>query len=103
PRVTYRTPRSLRSASTASGSPWGARGRSGASSSSERIVSTESGLLVPIRPDGPRLIQPVTYSPTTNSPLQCTRPEEFGTTHARVSNGTSGKGSPLYPTDRSTI
>ena len=34
-----------------------------ASSTSIPAVSYESGLLVPMMPDGPRLIQPTTYSP----------------------------------------
>ena len=63
-----------------------------ASTSSSRLstVSWASFLLVPITPDGPRLIQPTAYWPGTCSPLSgsVTRPPSLGITPRRSSNGT---------------
>ncbi|CAM5243603.1 hypothetical protein SBADM41S_00640 [Streptomyces badius] len=61
-QVVYRTPRSWRKASTASGAGIAGSGRRPAARSSrtQATVSLASPLVCPIRPIGPRLIQPVT-------------------------------------------
>jgi hypothetical protein len=58
-------------------------------------------LVVPMMPDGPRLIHPTVcrISPSTPS---STRPEAFGMTARRSSKGRPGIGTPRYPTDRNT-
>ena len=68
--------------------------RRATSASSEVTVSTASDLLVPITPVGPRLIQPVTYSPAEKSPSRITRPSACGTRPVLSSNGTPGNGTP---------
>jgi hypothetical protein len=54
-------------------------------------------LFVPMTPLGPRLIQPVAYSPRTTSPPGAlnTRPFSFGTTPRLASNGTPASATPL--------
>ena len=61
-----------------------------------RTVSWESGLLVPMIPRGPRLIQPTTYSPGTGSPVRGSmiRPATLGITPAMASKGIPGSGTP---------
>ena len=60
-------------------------------------VSSASGLLVPITPVGPRLIQPAVYSPTTGCFVSGwrTRPLSFRITPQLSWKGTSGSGTPL--------
>jgi len=60
--------------------------------------SMASGLLVPITPVGPRLIQPATYSPTTGSWSRAgsmTRPSTLGMRPDHASNGTPASGTPM--------
>ena len=61
-----------------------------------RIVSIASDLVWPMRPTGPRLIQPVAYTPGTRSfeSLCSAWPSWFGMTPWRLSNGTPGSGDP---------
>ena len=54
------------------------------------MVSCESFLLVPITPDGPRLIQPTTYSLR----LPSIRPSLWGMVPLFSSNGSPGVGTP---------
>ena len=60
-----------------------------------RRPPTASGLLVPITPVGPRLIQPVTYWPRAPAcrRRRRTRPAAFGTVPVAASNGSPGIGS----------
>ena len=67
-------------------------------------VSAASGLLVPMTPVGPRLIQPAVYCPTSGC-LVCgssTRPLSLRMTPQSSLNGTPGSGTPRYPTERKT-
>jgi ferredoxin/flavodoxin---NADP+ reductase len=59
------------SASTFDGSRYSSSmpSRVGRSSSIDSTVAAESGLLLPIKPVGPRLAHPTTYSPVTTSPV----------------------------------
>ena len=59
-------------------------------------VSAASGLLVPMTPVGPRLIQPAVYSPTTGRFVSgsSTRPLTFRMTPQLSLNGTPGSGTP---------
>jgi hypothetical protein len=67
-------------------------------------VSWESGLLVPMIPCGPRLIQPTTYSPSTGRPVEGSmiRPCSLGITARMASKGIPGRGTPWYPIARKT-
>ena len=65
------------------------------SSSSTSTVSWASRLLVPMIPVGPRLIQPVTYSPGSGAPVVVTRARaRSGSRRARSSKGRSSSGTP---------
>ena len=59
-------------------------------------VWAASGLLVPMTPVGPRLIQPAAYSPTTGCLVSGsrTRPCSFRITPQLSWNGTPGNGTP---------
>ena len=59
-------------------------------------VSCASGLLVPMIPLGPRLIQPATYSPSRGWPVSgsVTRPRSFGMVAVIGSKGTPGNATP---------
>ena len=61
-----------------------------------RMVSIASDLVWPIRPTGPRLIQPVAYTPFTRwlESLLSTWPSRLGITPCRLSNGTPASGEP---------
>ena len=57
------------------------------------IVSSASPFVWPMRPTGPRLIQPVAYTPGSGEPCSSsTRPSALGMTAATSSNGTPGRG-----------
>ena len=90
-----RTSASAAPGSGCSGSPTAPRATS---SIIAVTVSTASGLLVPMTPLGPRLIQPATYKPGTGRDVagSITRPFSFGITPQRSWNGTPGSGTPRY-------
>ena len=62
--------------------------------SSDTTVSAASDRFVPITPVGPRLIQPVTYSPGEKAPSRMTRPSACGMRPVLSSYGAPGSRSP---------
>src|SRR6478736_78165 len=86
--VVYSTSRSSRSCRRSSSTRGARRAPASASVTRWAIVSIASDFVCPMRPTGPRLIQPVAYRPGTGRPdSSTTRPSTFVTTPALSSNG----------------